>query len=246
METILKGIGQLGVALLPSAYAMLFLYWRYGSPRLTSPFSENQMWGVGPYVFDLGAFIAFGILVYYLHRGVLHRAIWCLQRTIYGVPQFEFHQEVCKRLGIEGRVRNEISLSQACLFLTQVEEAPPYRVATEGFNTGSHVLYISFLMFLLFFFHDMAIWISPWGWWCMILPPSGASRAAFGLLSLLFLIVALAYDRLADYREIAFLTSRMETYARIVAQLHRNWAATHTTETVPWRRRMRRLTRRSS
>jgi hypothetical protein len=244
METILKGIGQLGVALLPSAYAMLFLYRRYCSPLLTSPFPEKEMWGVGPYLFDLGAFVAFGILVYYLHRGVLHRAIWWLQRTVYGVPQFEFHQEVCKRLGIEGRVKNEISLSQACLFLTQAEERRPYRVATEGFNTGSHVLYISFLMFLVFFLHDMAVWISPWGWWRMIHPPSGSSRTVFGLLSLLFLAVALAYDRLADYREIAFLTSRMESYARIVAQLHRNWAAIYTTESVPWRRGMRRLTRR--
>ena len=121
--------------------------------------------------------------------------------------------------------------------MTQIDETDPYRGATAGFNIGSHVLYLNSLMLSALFVHDL---LAGHIGLPMKQNPSGRSLVLFFVLAVAFMIIGLAYGRLADYREIAFLTSRTEKYARIVACLDRNWGSTWGHDCVPWRRLTRR------
>ena len=127
METILKGLRSLGISLIPAVYVGLFLYWRYRSPQLVplfqSPFPPSSVFGVGPYILDIALYIVIGVLIYYLHRGVFHRFIWFIQRHTYGIPQFEFHKQICDKFSYSGQIRDKIGISQACLFQLQIYQA---------------------------------------------------------------------------------------------------------------------------
>jgi hypothetical protein len=224
VETILKGLGQVGAALLPSVYAAVFLYARYpreDRPLLKSPFSSEVLLGFGPYLLDLSIFLVGGIFIYYFHRGVLHRLIWAVQRRTYGVPQFDFHQMVCDdEPKIDGIVREKITLSQACLYMCQIAEPPEYQYSTESFNTGSHLLYMNSLMFFLFGIHDLSTLGRVAG---LTLCGSVVWGAGFIILAVLFGWVALKYDQMADYREIVYLTQPRDRYRKIVMNVFEHW-----------------------
>ena len=205
METILRGLTNLGVALLPSAYCALFLFWRYGNEQPPRTFDVGPLSGIQ--VVLLAVSILLGILIYYFHRGLFHHFIWAVQKRVYGIPQYQFHLRVCNDLGINGPVRDKVGVSQACLFLMQVDEPEPYRTSTVAFNTGSHILYLTALTFSMACAHDFMACHPLWG-------------VLWLALAFLFFAMALSYDRLADYREIVFLTQRKTKYSEIVRNLN--------------------------
>ena len=223
METILKGLGRLGTALLSIMYSMVFLYWRHQTiwPQIPSPFSPQSFLGLGKYALNITFFIIFGIFIYYFYRGVFHRFVWWFQRRWYpGIPQYQFHQAVCEDLKINGQVKEEIGISQACLFLTQIQESERYQSVTEDFNKGSHFLYLSSFMFALSLLHDVV--------WTLVLGPSRFSplwSVLFFVLTIVSFWVALAYDRLADFREVTFLAQHRKEYEEIVKNLYNYWEA---------------------
>jgi len=201
---------------------MVFLYWRHqtGWPRIPSPFSPESFLGLGKHALDIAVFIVFGIFIYYFHRGVFHRFVWRVQRWRPGIPQYQFHQAVCEDLKINGQVKEKIGISQACLFLTQIQESERYQSVTEDFNTGSHFLYLNSFMFALFFLHDAAFILAPGPTWFSLWWP-----VLFLALAIVSFTVALAYDRLADYREVTFLAQRRKEYGEIVKNLYNHWEA---------------------
>jgi len=219
MEFILKGLGRLGLALLPAVYSGLFVYWRYQeSPWSPSCWQDPAALGLGFQAVTVAVFVVWGVLLYFLYRGVVHRVILWVQRRWVGLPQYEFHTRICDDLGVQGDIRKKIGISQACLFLTQADASVGYRSSTKSFNIGSHILYLSTLMFLLFSVHELlSKWLhlqhSPFQCWVLCI---FVGLAAFSFLT------GLAYDRLADFREVVFLARHENEYREIVSQLHKS------------------------
>lgn len=217
MDAVLKRLSDLGIILLPSAYCAIFIFWHYGNalPNISGPYGLNEKSII------LAVSILFGIIIYYSHRGVFHHIVWKVQKRYYGIPQYQFHQKICDELYITGPIKNKIGISQACLYFTQISEAESYRVSTERFNRGSHILYLNSLMLFLFSLYDIfrvfIVFFSSHG-----PQPEYPLLGIFELFIAFFLFyIALFYDRLADYREIVFLTQRKSRYRDIVMNLHK-------------------------
>ncbi len=242
MEALLKGLGSFSIVMLPAFYVAVIAYLQSATipfvksvlPKdlpIPAPLAEKLL------VADLVVFIVSGFVIYFVYRGVFHRIVWWLQRRVYGIPQSQFHQKMCAGLGIVGPLRERIGISQACLFqLEAIKGSEQYNVGTASFNLGSHFLYLHVVVATLLFFSDGFLWVanriavivfrqgSDWGL------PSGVAGGRLvwwvfvaGLLAVLFWWLALAYDRLADYREVVFLSQHQKAYAEVLRNLSTGW-----------------------
>lgn len=244
MGALLKVLGSVGVVLLPALYGAVFAYLRGERVPITKPFFEGaSLPHEAPFIADALVFVAFGFLAYYFHRGVFHRFVWIVQRWWYGIPQAEFHQRICESQGLGGPIRDRIGISQACLFqLEATQGSSQYLGGTKSFNMGSHFLYLHNVVILFFGLTDVSLlslnvfcrWRGePRSCWL----PGHLSTEALGMWIgawaigwFLVLAVALAYDRLADYREVVFLTQHQAEYSTIVRQLAQGWPSATTAE----------------
>src|SRR5947208_1949980 len=123
MEALVKGLGSLGVVLLPAFYGAVFAYLRSDRVPITKPFFEaGGLPGEAPFIADAVVFVVFGFFVYYFHRGVFHRFVWKVQGCWYRIPQAQFHRRICDSQELRGPIRDRMGISQACLFQLEVTQ----------------------------------------------------------------------------------------------------------------------------
>lgn len=136
--------------LFPGAAIALFLHYRYGAPVFE---------GLGPrQVPSLFLSLLLGTLVYFGYKGLVHPLVWSFQRhaPVVSIPQAVFHRKACAELKIEGHVSRSTRFSQACLGHFQRSRLDPSeRADTWGFNSGSHLLYMTATIGLAFLVHDV-------------------------------------------------------------------------------------------
>lgn len=212
---LVSRLRPLSRVLYPGLAVALFLDHRYDAPVFRGLGGESLP--------SIALSLLLGTLVYFTYRSLVHPVVWFFQsRTLVGIPSRETHRRIVDSLqrNLEGTpVRDSILFSQACLAQFQAEALSQERRAeTAAFNSGSHILYLTATLGLLFLLHDAAL-----------LPflgrklPDPPELAAWAILFVLGLVAAVIYDRIADYREVVAVWRHESGYQDIVSSALRSW-----------------------
>ncbi|MBI2314325.1 MAG: hypothetical protein HYU77_17705 [Betaproteobacteria bacterium] len=162
--------------------------------------------------------------MYFTYRSLVHPIVWFFQaRTLVGMPSRETHRRIVDALqpNLNGSpARDSVLFSQACLAQFQAEALSRERRAeTAAYNSGSHILYLTATLGLLFLLHDAAL-----------LPllgretPGTPELAAWAALLVVGLVAAVIYDRIADYREVVAVWRHERQYKDVVDSALRSWS----------------------
>jgi len=202
--------------LYPGLAVALFLYHRYDQPVFK---------GIGQQeVPSIFLSLLLGTLVYLTYRGIVHPVVWFFQSRspIIGIPQQRFHKMICDTLSLKGTIRESLRFSQACLARFQDHLNPQERAATWSLNSGSHLLYMTATIAMLFLLHDTFFYHKATEAGKFVAPVSG-DLLAWSLLFIVGIVAGVSYDRNTDHREAITLYQNQEVYKEIVRKASECW-----------------------
>jgi hypothetical protein len=202
--------------LYPGLAVALFIHLRYSAPVFHGLGSESLP--------SIALSILLGTLVYFTYRALVLPIVWRIQSRTSGILTRETHRRLVDSISHELRgttVRESIFFSQACLAQFQAETLTREQKAdTAAYNSGSHILYLTATLGLLFFAHDIVAPCLP-----VTAEPVVGHFVAWILLFALGIAAGFVYDRNADYREAVGVWRNEDGYRKILEPVIRSWLA---------------------
>ncbi len=145
----------------------------------------------------------FGIGFYAFYRSLYQYVIRKIEIKTIGIPQYEFHLSVAKRLKAPKKVKT-ITVASACLHhVLETKAKQEFREQNAIFNSFVHALFMTSFIFILFLIHDIIVLSQkfPWIW-------------LWSLAIIFFFVAGIGLDKQADSRETLFLQNNLEEYEK--------------------------------